>query len=205
MRVRSCVEARWGLLCGQDVEPGVRYKMVWLDNGSDDIAHKCVADVRIRPHRLAGPRRNAEEVHAAKTRRETRCLRRAAARSPSSRALPKCARCCLTRRFSIVQRHQIEDVPAKLRPLTGCRGATPRRHVATRCVTVEQTAAARRPTALTETPPRKSRAAAALTPTRRVPGGAGVLPSREHGDAVQQQRAHAPVPLQARADAQVSA
>ena len=45
MRVRGCVEARWGLLCGQDVEPGVRYKMVWLDNGSDDIAHKCVADV----------------------------------------------------------------------------------------------------------------------------------------------------------------
>ena len=57
MRVRGCVEARWGLLCGQDVEPGVRYKMVWLDNGSDDIAHKCAADVRIRPHRLAGPRR----------------------------------------------------------------------------------------------------------------------------------------------------
>ena len=44
MRVRGCVEARWGLLCAQDVEPGVRYKMVWLDNGSDDIAHKCVAD-----------------------------------------------------------------------------------------------------------------------------------------------------------------
>ena len=64
MRVRGCVEARWGLLCGQDVEPGVRYKMVWLDNGSDDIAHKCVADVRIRPHRLAGPRRSAEEVYA---------------------------------------------------------------------------------------------------------------------------------------------